>query len=200
MARDTHPLFTWFVQHWCLSLILNHVLYGYAVYTQSNLNDTCIQEKLETLQLDAGSQFRYLTEISKISHGKVLNYNADSGIAQLLLHREVGNLSTYQTDHYLQTVSVAINQNGDVVNSTIENEENVNGLLFQDEDGFGQSARLFVVKEKIARDEYNVEQYLTVVTKDSKTSCTLRLSQYNSHGRVLTDAIFGFFKFSPDGR
>jgi hypothetical protein len=27
-----------------------------------------------------------------------------------------------------------------------------------------------------------------------------RLSMYNYHGRVLTDDVFGVFKFSPDGK
>ena len=164
------------------------------------MNGTCIKEKLENIESEADAQFRYLIEISKISNGKVLNYDANSGTARLLLQRDVGNDTAHQSNHYLQTVSVSINVNGEVVNITTEGEENVPGLLFEDKDAFGNSARLFVVKEKISYDEYNIEQYLTVVTQDSKTSCTLRLSQYNSHGRVLTDEVFGFFRFSPDGK
>ena len=99
-----------------------------------------------------------------------------------------------------QTVSLSISPSGEVLNTTIELDENVNGLLFQDIDNFGNSARLFIHKELVFQDEYRIEQYLTVVTKNDKTSCTLRLSQFNSHGRVLTDDTFGIFKFSPDGR
>ncbi len=43
-------------------------------------------------------------------------------------------------------------------------------------------------------------QFLMVNTSDDKTSCTLRLSMYNLHGKVLTDDVFGVFKFSPDGK
>ena len=194
----------WLFKLWLLSLMYVQTLDASVLYTKYNLgssgNHSCIEEKLAELEANADSKFHYLTEISKISDGKILDYNVNTGIAQLLLHREVGNMSTYQIDHYLQTISVAISENGKVLTSTIENEEYISGLLFQDTDSFGNSARLFSKKVQILHDEYAIEEYLTVVTKDDKTSCTLRLSQFNSHGRVLTDENFGFFKFSPDGR
>jgi hypothetical protein len=164
------------------------------------INDTCIEEQMSELESEATSQFHFLAEMSTINNGQILDYNVDTGIAKILLHREVGNLSTYQVDHYLQTVSIAIHSSGEISNTTIVEEENVNDLLFQDVDSSGNSARLFIKKEHFFQDEYYVEQYLTVVTKDEKTSCTLRLSQFNSHGRVLTDDTFGVFKFSPDRR
>ena len=165
-----------------------------------NLNDTCIQGKMADLEMEAISQFQFHAGISKISNGKVLSYNEDTGLAQLLLHRQVGNLTSYQIDHYLQTVSVSISSSGEVSDSIMLEEEQVDGLLFHDVDGSGNSARLFSKKELMYPHEYYTEQYLTIVTKNDKTSCTHRLSQFNSHGRILTDSTFGFFQFSPDGR
>ena len=154
--------------------------------------------------MEAKSQFRHLFEISQISDGRVLGYAANSGTAQLLLHQETGisytKQNSYQVERYLHTVSVTVDQNGDVIKTDIDDEENITGVLFIDQDVSGISARLFVVKEEVADEQYIEEQYLTVVTKDSKTSCPLRLSKYNSHGRVMTDDVFGFFQFSPDGR
>ena len=66
--------------------------------------------------------------------------------------------------------------------------------LFLDEHiGTGASALL-------TENEHG-EQYLTVNTSNTKTSCTLRLNMFNNiHGKVLTDDIFGILKFSPNGK
>ena len=185
---------------YCVYLIFIQVLQASTLYSTAIINNTCVEEKMTEIESEARSKFHFLAEMSKINDGKVLDYNLDTGIAKILLHREVGNISTHEVDHYIQTVSVLIHPSGEVLNTTIDQEENVNNLLFQDADSSGNSARLFIKKERFFQDEYYIEQYLTVVTKDEKTSCTLRLSQFNSHGRVLTDDTFGVFKFSPDGR
>ena len=185
---------------YCIYLIFIQVWHASALYSTPIINNTCVEEKMTELESEARSKFHFLAEMSEINNGKILDYNLDTGTAKILLHREVGNISTHEVDHYKQTISVLIHPSGEVLNTTIEQEENINGLLFQDVDSFGNSARLFIKKERFFQDEYYIEHYLTVVTKDEKTSCTLRLSQFNSHGRVLTDDTFGVFKFSPDGR
>ena len=183
-----------------LTLFFTHKTSG--LYIQSNVNDTCVLEKLDELKAEASSKFRFLSELSQITDGRILNYNASSGHGQLLLHRKVENLKDYQVNHFIQTLSISVcTVHGEITSTSLISEENVNGLLFEDIDSnSGNSARLFLKKESTSHGAYSNEQYLTVVTKDDKTSCTLRLSQFNSHGRVLTDGTFGVFKFSPDGR
>ena len=74
----------------------------------------------------------------------------------------------------------------------ITRTEDISNVLMLDTHESGQTAMLLL-------DEWN-EQYLMVNTTNSRTSCTLRLSMYNHHGKVLTDDVFGVFKFSPDGK
>ena len=131
-----------------------------------------------------------------------MSYDKESGMVQLLLDVDSGSLSTYQVKYSLVNVSVQMFSDGNF-NSNIENtEEMITGLLFSDYDPIDKtSATLFEVREEgFSTSLERREQYLTVITKDAKTSCTLRLSQYNSHGHVLTDDVFGIFKFSPCGR
>ena len=199
MDRAMHARNSWPITALLLFFIFFRVQIVSSLH--QNLNDTCIQGKMADLEIEAISQFQFHAGISKISNGKVLSYNEDTGLAQLLLHRQVGNLTSYQIDHYLQTVSVSISSSGEVSDSIMLEEEQVDdGLLFHDVDGSGNSARLFSKKELMYPHEYYTEQYLTIVTKNDKTSCTHRLSQFNSHGRILTGSTFGFFQFSPDGR
>jgi hypothetical protein len=75
---------------------------------------------------------------------------------------------------------------------TLGRVEDISSVLMMDVHESGQTAMLIL-------DEWN-EQYLMVNTSNSMTSCTLRLSMYSHHGRVLTDDVFGVFKFSPDGK
>ena len=47
--------------------------------------------------------------------------------------------------------------------------------------------------------ENDGEEYLTVSTNNTATSCTIRLSSKADHGKVITSTTFGSFRFSPDG-
>jgi hypothetical protein len=46
----------------------------------------------------------------------------------------------------------------------------------------------------------NGDEFLTVNTMNTSTSCTMKLSAHIKHGAVLTDKVFGVFRFSPDGK
>ena len=185
-----------------LTLTFFFALNASGLYVHNSINDTCILEKMEELNVEASSKYRFLSELSHITDGRILKYNASSGNGEVLLYRKVEDLDNYQINLYIQTISISVcTVHGELKSSSLISEENVNGLLFEDtNDSSGNSARLFLKKEPTLHGEYSEEQYLTVVTKDDKASCTLRLSQYNSHGRVLTDPTFGVFKLSPDGR
>ena len=194
--------YLWLLPSSLLTLTFFFALNASGLYVHNNINDTCIREKMEELNVEASSKYRFLSELSHITGGRILKYNASSGNGEVLLHRKVEDLDHYKINHYIQTISFSVcTVHGELKSSSLISEENVDGLLFEDTDvSSGNSARLFMKKEPTLPGEYSEEQYLTVVTKDDKTSCTLRLSQFNSHGRVLTDPTFGVFKFSPDGR
>ena len=194
--------YLWFLPLLLLTLTFFFALKTSGLYVHNSINDTCVIEKFEELKVEANSKYRFLAEMSHITDGRILKYNASSGHGEVLLHRKVENLDNYLIDHYIQTVSISVCPvHGELRSSSVIEEESVNGLLFEDVDiNSGNSARLFLKNEPSSHGNYVEEQYLTVVTKDDKTSCTLRLSQFNSHGRVLTDATFGVFRFSPDGR
>ena len=202
MDKIIHRNHLWLIPPLFLSFTFLLALKTSGLYLHNSINDTCVVQKLSELKLDASSKYRFLAEMSQITDGRILNWNESSGNGELLLHRKIKNLDDYQVNHYIQTVAISVcPERGELKSSSLISEENVDGLLFEDVDTFsGNSARLFLKKETSFNGEHLHEQYLTVITKDDKTSCTLRLSQFNSHGRVLTDATFGVFKFSPDGR
>lgn len=162
-----------------------------------HINDTCIDLKFEELHRVFNERFKNVAETPALNYARVLDQKFDEILGETTYDVSVrwskADVANSRTRKYTRTFSLTAQEHELV--STVEGPltvmDNVQLMDFHKESG--ASAQLSV-------NEYG-EQYLTVNTSNAQTSCTLRLNMYsNIHGKVLTDDIFGTFKFSPDGK
>jgi hypothetical protein len=161
------------------------------------LNDTCIDLKFEALHNDYQTAFQHVVEQPTLNHAQVVGHDHIPGSEAVQYNVQVrwttGNVVNGRYRRYMRkyTLNESNRDLIDVTEGSLRSMDNVQ--LMDTHHGSGATAEL-------SMNDYG-EQYLTVNTSQAQTSCTLRLNMYaNIHGKVMTDDIFGVFKFSPDGR
>ncbi|XP_059080584.1 acylamino-acid-releasing enzyme-like isoform X2 [Tigriopus californicus] len=150
------------------------------------LNHTCVGEQLDLLAETSERQFNKVFQTPILRDAWIDNTPAYHEV-QIQTLWAMNNLQKMSVELYRDTLQV--DQNNDVFARTGMVHLN-NAILY---DRFDENLTAMITME-------NDEEYLTVETDNSRTTCTLRLSAYNVHGSVMRSAPFAKFRFSPDGQ